>query len=133
LSLFSMLLFFAAIALAASRSNTPWPALASMAFGIASLAFGLNATLDSIIFAQWARLWRDDVSNLASLGADEPIQGTMAAFDRALAIAGLAKPDEKSACRRLDERARGAMRLLRRQATAAAIQTLLVSLCAFLH
>ena len=74
--------------------------------------------LDSHIFAHWARHW--PVGSLPDADLD--------AFDQALAHCFGMRPDAAGTLtpRPLDDRARGALRLLRRQALALACQGLLV-------
>ena len=92
--------------------------LASLILAGVQAYHAFRCGLDSHIFAHWA--WHWPVGSLPDADLD--------AFDQALAHCFGMRPDTPDAAtpRTLDDRARGALRLLRRQALALACQGLLV-------
>lgn len=89
--------------------------LAAALSGLAEKYFACRVAFDRSIFRDWARRWE-------TAGAVAP-ETDLADFDAALATAGLRCPDRAGA-RTMDERMRGAMKLLTRQAGLFAVQSL---------
>lgn len=106
----------AAALLALVLAPLPWMAGAALLgvvlLGLAEHWFALRTAFDVPVFAAWARLWRQ--------GDAEP-ETDLADFDAALASLGL-RPSAEGPLRSLQARARGARRLLGRQALCLGLQ-----------
>jgi hypothetical protein len=92
--------------------------LVSILAGVGQKVFALRVAFDAALFRHWAEAWSHD----ATLGRPPTaLDADLRIFDQALAACGLGKT-RGDAVRDLCSRLSGAVRLLRRQALALAIQ-----------
>ena len=114
LSLTLLALALAALLLTATSRPTATLLALSAAAGLAQRYFAFRCDLDARIFTYWANRW-------STLPAPDQ-SADLGAFDRALSLVFGMQVPPSAAPRPLPERIRGALRLLRHQSLALALQ-----------